>query len=188
MSFRLLHTWLLGALLSLLGSFSADVAAAQDAYAPPASTPASLQLGDPHARVAPLPAVSLADPADLELSQRSMAGPGAEVVAGSLVLLWTPVVSALVVIANGPGWFPCWDEEDDYGTQECQERVDRQQQRAQQKGIAVGVVMGLAGLGLVGHGAYRIRRIRQARKHVELSLADVTLRPDGASFALRASF
>jgi hypothetical protein len=179
--------WLLVSSI-VLATLSPRLAEAQGPYTPAAPVSASAQLADPHAGPSAIPPVQLIDPADLELSQRSMGGPGTELVAGGLVLLWTPVVSGLIVLANGPGWFECWDEEYDDGLEQCQERVDRQRRDAQQKGIAVGVVMGLAGLGLLGHGAYRIRRIRQARKQVEIGLGELSLRRDGASFTLRATF
>jgi hypothetical protein len=183
----IVRSWLFAALLIVLGSFSPQLLHAQ--YAPAAPASASSQLGDPHVRAAAVPPLQLDDPADLELSQRSQGGPGTEVVAGGLLILWTPIIAGIVALAAGPDWFECgWDEEEEYGQSECEARVAREEQSAARKAIAVGLITGTIGISLVGHGAYRIRRIRQARKHVELSAASLSIMPGGATLGLSAAF
>jgi hypothetical protein len=178
--------WFFAFLLATLSTLAPGPAHAQQ---PPS---AAAQLADPHGmQVAPLPRVQLIDPGELELSERSMGGPGFEAGAGGVLMITTPIVAMMVIMATEPPWFECDDwfgASPESEQQQCQERHDRQAEQAFRKGIAVGLLQGSIGLGLLLHGAARIHRIRQARKHVELTAANFGLTPGGATFGVRASF
>jgi hypothetical protein len=119
--------------------------------------------------------------------------PGAlEVASGLTVLTLTPFVAASVVFATGPGLFPCglWDDEhqDEYEDQQCEEQAQREADRARAVGAGVGVTMGLLGVALVGHGAYRIHRIRRARRDIRLTGASLAPLAGGATLSVSGSF
>jgi hypothetical protein len=152
---------------------------------------ASAALSDPHApSLAPAPELTLADPGDLALARRSLAGPRAEVISGVAILAATPIIAGVAALAAGPGWFPCglFEDDDDYETQQCEADAARQQEHAARVGIGVGVGLGLFGGALVGHGAYRIHHIRAARRHVKLTGASLDLGQGRAGLTFRASF
>jgi hypothetical protein len=190
MSMCPLRAWLLCGFLSLAGTLMPGLARAQEAYAPPPSY--ASQLGNPRLSVAAsLPPLDI-DPDELELSLRSKRGPATELIFGSVILVWTPIVAIFVDLAAGPEWFACdsflGDEPVD-NQDECEARVARQEQSAMRKAVAVGMLQGSIGLGLMGHGIYRILRIRRARRHIELGSAHFSLSPGGgATLGLSASF
>jgi hypothetical protein len=152
---------------------------------------AAAQLDAPR-NTAHAPGLPLRDPGELEVAQRSLVGPTLEVASGLTVLTLTPFVAASVVFATGPGLFPCglWDDEhqDEYEDQQCEEQAQREADRARAVGAGVGVTMGLLGVALVGHGAYRIHRIRRARRDIRLTGASLAPLAGGATLSVSGSF
>jgi hypothetical protein len=86
--------------------------------------------------------------------------------------------------------FACglFEDESDPETQRCEEEAARQQEQGARVGIGVGIGLGLFGGVLVGHGAYRIHHIRQARRHVKLTGASLDIDQGRAGLTIRASF
>jgi hypothetical protein len=93
--------------------------------------------------------------------QLSLAGPVTELVVGGTLVLATPFVAGLTALALGPEWFSCgWEEVDS----ECERERDAQQRQAAGAALGVGIAVGALGLVLLGHGGYRTKRVRNARR------------------------
>jgi len=90
----------------------------------------------------------------------SMAGPVAETVSGGVLVVMAPVLTGIVALTTGPSWVECWGPEDP----QCDGKLQEKQRHADAVGIAVGVPVGLVGVVLLAHGAYRIKRVRATRR------------------------
>jgi hypothetical protein len=117
-------------------------------------------------------------PQDFALAQSSLVGPSAEVTGGVVVGAGGILVGAIVSLLAGPGWF-CEFETDD-SADYCAEK----RRAGRIAGTVVGLGVSLIGVGLVTHGAYRIRRIRVARRDTRLPTANLDLTRERASFQL----
>ena len=116
--------------------------------------------------------------ADLALAYASLAGPRTEIVAGSLFVAGSPLLGAFAMVLVGPPLF-CGVADG-----ETQQSCDEQRQRGRTAGVTVGLVTGLIGVGLLGHGAYRVRQIRVARRAQLVPSARLDLQRERAGLLL----
>jgi len=97
-----------------------------------------------------------------------LAGPGFEVLGGSVIMLASVPVAILVLFFKGPsGFLPCHFEfkSTDAPSDPCEERERRDEalsEQARRAAILSGLAVGLVGSALVIHGAIRIRRAKTA--------------------------
>lgn len=124
-------------------------------------------------------------PATVARAARPLGGPWAETAIGLGVLVMAVPLAGFAQLAAGPPWFACWDEEG-AADDRCERRAHAQERRASRIGVGVGISVASVGVGLISHGAYRVRRIRHARS----ALASVRPIISGSSqeLALGATF
>jgi hypothetical protein len=116
---------------------------------------------------APAYAGSAAPRADVSLAQKSLAGPSMEIVGGALIIAGGTLLGGAVSLLAGPDLF-CG-----LADGETRESCDEQKDRGRLLGTVVGVGVGLAGGAVITHGAYRVRRVRVARRALNLPTASL---------------
>ena len=117
--------------------------------------------------------------------QLTLAGPVAEAISGSVVVTLAPMLGAVVTLTTGPGLLGCWGDTDP----QCEREYQEKSRQAAVNGAAVGISIGLVGIVLLAHGAYRIRRVGKARRDARRPSAwNLEASPQRTSMTLRWSF
>ncbi|MFT3921374.1 MAG: hypothetical protein QM778_02445 [Myxococcales bacterium] len=134
---------------------------------------------------------SLPQPSLESGSRSGQTGPALEVVGGSLITLASVPVSLVVFLFKGPPMLGC--SFDFIGThppdEDCERRREQQREQARRASIWSGLAVGLVGVGLITHGAFRLRRARQrARQELLPTAFGVDAGAGRGSLSLRWQF
>ena len=110
----------------------------------------------------------------------SLKGARWEIAAGGLAVAAAPLVGLAGAFITGPQMFDCFLLEGDE-LHACQVEEERKRIRGRRVGISLGVLASVAGLSVMGHGAYRLKKLRERRG---LAFTGVSLSLDESSAAL----
>jgi hypothetical protein len=123
-------------------------------------------------------------------AHRSLAGPRLEIAMGSIMMVVGPVIGLGMLFVNAfQDLIDCNLEETEAAEARCRQTQDADQRRRSIIGTTAVLSLTIGGGALFGHGVYSIRRIRVARRELDLEYARFSVRPEGgAELSLGLSF